>query len=65
MSRPSYEVINRSVRKIYKSVSCTLRRVEDKDVIDWLKRDDTPTATQILRANVHEAIAEEQASKKG
>lgn len=65
MSKPSYEVINRSKIKIYKSVTCLLRRDTDVDVIKWLEREDTPSPSTMLREAVRQEIKSGQWDKKG
>lgn len=63
MSRPSYDVINRSKTKIYKSITCCLRRDTDADVIAWLKREDTPSPAEVLREAVRQEIKSGQWDK--
>lgn len=60
MSRPSNEVVNRSHKKIYKRVVCLLRYDTDAELLEWLEREDTPTASEVLRKALQEEINKEK-----
>lgn len=60
MSRPTSEVTNRYQKKAYKRVVCLLRYDTDAELLEWLAREDTPTASEVLRKALQEEINKEK-----
>jgi hypothetical protein len=60
MGNTSYEVINRYHKKTYKRVVCLLRYDTDAELLEWLARGDTPTASEVLRKALQEEVAKEK-----